>query len=893
MRRSLSAACLFFILLPAAINAQRDTSRTDYLNAESWFLFEDYAEAEPIYQKLLLGDPGNDQLKYKIGICLLNDPYRKDQSIRYLLEASNNINPDYKENSFKERTAPPDVLYYLGNAYLVNEMLDRAVDAYERFLKILDPEVYDEELVREHISACENARRLRTMPVDIDLYPLGSGINTRYPEINPAVSGDGKRMAFVTKQPFFDEALFVEKVDGEWTLPMSITSMLGFDQDIYPVSLNYDGTEMVLYYDDDLIGNLYISRYKDGFWLPAEKLGENISTKYWESHGCFNKEGDTLYFTSNRKGTFGGLDIYVAQRFPDGSFGIPENLGPTINTRYNEETPFITEDGQTLYFSSYGHYNIGGYDIFYSKRNRDGSWGQPVNLGYPINTTDDDIFFQPVDNGRGAYYSLYSNVGQGRHDIYYMDIYSTDNPRMYMVTGILKTEDRSADLTGVDLVVRDAVTGEAVIEKVPIDETGAFSMKLPQGSYALHFNEEGYQELVKPLQITTHSNKSGIVLTEEIELSLIHKEPKVFVGEESLIQLEDTLYEAIAGKPLNVPLRLEKGAILVTKVYQDSVLVSVDTMEVKRHRTELELIPLPGTSRVELEMTDSEGNIHKNEFTIIAALPEPAVKAVKAEPKETKETAAVGGEVQPGTLTPALLLLPKLQDGSEGTLHETLMQLDPEKEGIRTGQELFDHLYQHAGEDTYSKREVDLLLAGAIAGDDVQLLYQHLLENSEGPLKAYLETLDLEAGGITTPEALIETLEREAATGGFTMDEVRAAMLRALEQPLEVDRVYERILEESDGPIREILEGIDLRRDGIYTVEELITAIYNSLAEHGYNNREIREILSGMFPDHTGFIEGLLRGGRHTGLTLLLGGVITAMFLLLIILWFRRRKKQE
>jgi hypothetical protein len=108
-----------------------------------------------------------------------------------------------------------------------------------------------------------------------------------------------------------------------------------------------------------------------------------------------------------------------------------------------------------------------------------------------------------------------------------------------------------------------------------------------------------------------------------------------------------------------------------------------------------------------------------------------------------------------------------------------------------------------------------------------------------------------------------------------------------------VDRVYERILEESDGPIREILEGIDLRRDGIYTVEELITAIYNALAEHGYNNREIREILSGMFPDHTGFIEGLLRGGRHTGLTLLLGGGLTAMFLLLIILWFRRRKKQE
>jgi tetratricopeptide (TPR) repeat protein len=235
------------------------------MSAESWFLFEEYAEAEAIYQKLLKWDPDNDNLKYKIGICLLNDPFRKKESITYLEEASKNINPNYKDGSFKERTAPTDALYYLGRAYLANERLNPAIVSFREFQKIMNPEVYDSELVREQITACENAKRLMGMPADIDLRSMGTTVNTRYSETNPVFSGNGERMAFITKQPFFDEALFIEKVNGEWTLPMSITSMLGFDMDIYPVAMNHEGTEMVLYYDDELIGNLYTSRFEDGF----------------------------------------------------------------------------------------------------------------------------------------------------------------------------------------------------------------------------------------------------------------------------------------------------------------------------------------------------------------------------------------------------------------------------------------------------------------------------------------------------------------------------------------------------------------------------------------------------------------------------------------------------
>ncbi len=481
MKRFLFSLFTLLFLIPGIAFSQRDSLRTLFLDAESWFLFEEFADALPLYLELLENDPGNDNLNYKIGICLLNDPYQKDKSIEYLLKASDNINPAYKENSYKEVTAPPDVLYYLGNAYLVNELLDMAIESFERFLEIMDRNVYDEELVQVQIRACQNAKRLKTMPVDLDLYLLDSLINSQYPEIHPVISGDGTKLVFVTELPFYDGAFYCEKTDEGWSYPQSITQTLGFDADIYPVGLSHDGSEMVLYYDDEYIGNLYYSKFEEGRWLPATKLGENISTKYWESHGCFSKDGQTLYFTSNRKGTFGGLDIYTSERQPDGTWGVPENLGPTINSKYNEESPFITEDGQTLYFSSYGHFNMGGYDIFYSKKDANGSWGEPINLGYPINTTDDDLFFQPVNNGLNAYYSIYSPSGRGRHDIYYMNIYSVDNPRIYFVSGNLRSDDAIVDDSEIAIFVIDSKTGDTVVYTSPDQETGEFSFNLPTG----------------------------------------------------------------------------------------------------------------------------------------------------------------------------------------------------------------------------------------------------------------------------------------------------------------------------------------------------------------------------------------------------------------------------
>ncbi|MEX2427918.1 MAG: hypothetical protein WD577_06690, partial [Bacteroidales bacterium] len=508
MRRRFLNAILASLLLPlSCIYAQSPDLKETFLEAESYFLFEEYNEALPLYLRIHRADPDNDNINYKIGVCLLNDPYQKDRSIRYLEQASKNINPKYKENRYKERTAPPEAFFYLGNAYLVNDSIEKAKENYLHFLDILDEKIYDVELVEEQIRICDRARHLKNMPVDYDYHNLGERINTRFADINPIVSGKGDRLVYVSKMQFYDATFFSEKIDGEWQPPRNIIPELGVDGDVYPTTLSWDGNTMIIYRNDDFVGNLYVSSYENGRWTALEKLGDNINTKYWESHGSLSKDGKTLYFTSNRKGGFGGLDIYKSKKQETGVWGTPINLGPTINSRYNEDAPFITENGRILYFSSYGHYNMGGYDVFYSAADENGAWGEPINLGFPINTTDDDLFFYPVNNGDNAYFSKFLDDGYGRHDIYYLDVFSENNPRLYLITGVIDSDTKGVS-SGDSLLIYlvDRTTKDTIQIGQPDLVNQTFELKAPQGDYDLLLRSMTFNDLVKQITIDKLTN---------------------------------------------------------------------------------------------------------------------------------------------------------------------------------------------------------------------------------------------------------------------------------------------------------------------------------------------------------------------------------------------------
>jgi hypothetical protein len=458
MRRAKYIFCMFLMVHAISLAGQsRSDLRSMFVSAEGDILFEDYAEALPKYLSLLQMFPDNFNLYYRVGQCYLNTPGEKEKSIEWLETAVKNIDPDYRIGRLSEKGAPRDALYHLANAYRIANNFDMALQTYELFLKDVDTEKYDTTLVKFQMQSCHNARKMMLEPADVDEKNLGAPVNDRFSEFNPVVSADENTLLFTRELPFYDAIFWSRKVDGNWTEPVNMTPQLGVDQDYYTSSLSADGRTLLMYRIDTYDGNIYMSRLVNDTWSQVEKLNGNINTKFWESHATLSSDGKKIFFTSNRRESLGGLDIFVSARDSSGNWGPAVNLGPEINTVYNEETPFLANNDRTLFFSSRGHYNIGGYDIFRSDLDEDGRWSTPVNVGYPLNTSDDDLFFSPLGKGERGYLGKFAGDGQGKMDIFSCDIYSARNPR---------------DIPGEAMISQSATSDEPVHENTA-DETAS------------------------------------------------------------------------------------------------------------------------------------------------------------------------------------------------------------------------------------------------------------------------------------------------------------------------------------------------------------------------------------------------------------------------------------
>jgi hypothetical protein len=232
------------------------------------------------------------------------------------------------------------------------------------------------------------------------------------------ISADGKSFAFMVSLKVYDAIMFTRLVNGKWSVPINISPDLQSDGDIYISCLSADGKMLLLSRDDNFTSDLYYSTFDGTKWSKSLKLNKNINTKNWESHAFISEDGNYLIFASDRPGGFGGLDLYISRK-ENGDWGAAVNLGPEINSPFNEDRPFLINNGKTLFFASQDHNNIGGYDIFRSDMQANGLWNKPQNLGYPFNTPDDNIFFMPTGNGKSGFISLYRDSdGFGREDIY-------------------------------------------------------------------------------------------------------------------------------------------------------------------------------------------------------------------------------------------------------------------------------------------------------------------------------------------------------------------------------------------------------------------------------------------------------------------------------------------
>ena len=482
------------IIFSAAASSQsaREMKRI-YDQAEVHYLYEEYDLANQLY--ILLENPENHNILYKIGTCYLNIPDVKEKAIPYLEAAVKNVSYDAKTYSFKEKRAPLDAWFYLAKAYMINNDLEKSLNTFQTFNNLArgiekKGGIENLEFVDQQIQACRNAIKYTENPLKISKKILGSQFSQGSINENPAVSFDGNSIVYTERRGLVNVIFYSKKIRGAWQTPVEITSQLNAGEDCSSCSLNHDGTELFLYKNDNFDGNIYTSKYVDNKWTPIVKLNKNINTKFYESHASISADGKRLYFTSNRDGGHGGLDIYVSEKDHSGDWDSPINLGITINTIYNEDNPFITANDSVLYFCSEGHDSMGGYDIFKSQLTGS-SWGKPQTLGAPVNSTDDDKFFHPFNDGMNAYYSMKTDYK--KRDIYYLGLEGLNVNFIYEINGNLWLNDAAlAANKNYYILILNRISGETLYRTSPAKPSGSYSINVAPGDYRIIYSGDGY-----------------------------------------------------------------------------------------------------------------------------------------------------------------------------------------------------------------------------------------------------------------------------------------------------------------------------------------------------------------------------------------------------------------
>ncbi len=419
MKQILLPVILIFSCTVLYSQKKEITIREYFADAEFFFAAEEYVDALQDYLEVYKrGYEESASINYRIGVCYLNIPGQKEKAVNYLLKSCENVSPKYTGTTIHEEFAPIDAYLYLGNTYRVLYEFDKALEGYNTYLGLLPEQASEEKKYAEkQIEAVHIAKEFVHSPATVEFTNMGKLINNNRANHNCVVSGDGSTLVFMTKLPFY-EAVYMSKRRGDnWSRPINITPQLMSDGDQFVTGISYEGNTLLLAKQDVFDSDIYISRYENGKWSKSKLISKSINSRYWESHASFSKSGDTIFFTSNRRGGIGGMDIYSVAKEKNGDWGEPVNLGANVNTELNEDTPFISADGKTLYFSSQGHMNMGGYDLFVSYFS-DTGWTVPENLHYPLSTTDEDLFYYPENNGERAYIHRILEGGNGHWDIY-------------------------------------------------------------------------------------------------------------------------------------------------------------------------------------------------------------------------------------------------------------------------------------------------------------------------------------------------------------------------------------------------------------------------------------------------------------------------------------------
>jgi hypothetical protein len=338
----------------------------------------------------------------------------------------------------------PAAKYYLARIRHRQRALDEAIALLNEYSRIAPSKRgHSPEEIGYLLERCENAKRFMASPMRSEIRNIGSEINSKYADYVPVILPDESALFFTSKREnpahpvkngdntYFEDVYVSFNEGGKWKPAVSVGHPINSETNDGCVAISPDGQRMIVYRTaaDLVSGDLYLTTLgKNNRWQPLQLMPKEINSNYIEASACFSNDTSDIYFSSDRPGGYGGKDIYRLRKLPNGKWSLPYNLGRKINTKYDEDAPFLHPDGVSLYFSSKGHNSMGEYDVFRGVLNEDRTEFHPAeNLGYPINDVGNDIFFVLSADGQRGYYSSVKKETQGDIDIYEIETRFGDN----------------------------------------------------------------------------------------------------------------------------------------------------------------------------------------------------------------------------------------------------------------------------------------------------------------------------------------------------------------------------------------------------------------------------------------------------------------------------------
>jgi len=505
----LFCAAFAVLLVSFSASAQREKTlspedqKAVKKEAKAAFSAGEYMTALEEYKRLVKASPENADYNYKLGVSYVNTFIDYSKAIEHL------------EKAVGKEDVPKEVHYYLGRAYHLNNRFEEAITSYQKYREVQKSKTPELNEVNRQIEMAQNAKDLIKRPLNVSFENPGKDVNSSGREFNPMVSGDGTMLVFTSRRKgnlggLVDQTglntsdIFYTTFDGNsWAKAKNVGPSINTPFDDLSIGLSQDGNLLLVYSNmNQSTGDIYQARFGGRSFQKSELLNGKVNGKDDESGATISPDGMTIYFSSDRGGK-SGKDLYMARKLPDGSFGNPVSLGEPVNSTYDDDFPFIAADGKTLYFTSKGHESMGGFDIFKTTYNESSkTWSRPENLGYPVNDAGDNMSFSITSNGRFGFAEYLKEGGQGDLDIYRITFNDAEGRDPVAVfRGLINKPFEDQPLMAKVTLKTKGEDGKTVGIFTPDPATGIFVMVLSPGNYTYSIEAPGFLTYSEDLSV--------------------------------------------------------------------------------------------------------------------------------------------------------------------------------------------------------------------------------------------------------------------------------------------------------------------------------------------------------------------------------------------------------